>query len=188
MLDSTRPKKKEIKNLISELVKKSIPKKEIFNEVKNKFPDGSQDFIARETASYISQEYKNKYRYHAYLLTAILIISLIFTIINAPTYRYELQNIFFRTFQVAAVIISVFFVNGFLKFKLWYYTTAVSYISLILFVFVYYWLVYPFSNILLLSSINTIATLIYLVLLRKGLFPNINFFGNVKKVNGEYEF
>lgn len=188
MFDSTAPKKKEIRNLISELVNKTISKKEIYNEVTNKFPDGNRDFIAREIASYITDEVKNKFRYPAYLLTAILIIELITMAINPLTYKNEFYNIYLITFQIAVVIISVFFINGFLKFKLWYYTTAVSYLSLCLLIVAYNWIARPHSSMLLLTSIYTIITLIYLIFLRKGLFPNINFFGNVKKHNGEYEF
>ena len=186
MFDRVNPSKEVIKS-ISELIDKSVPKSEIFHQVSSKFPQCDKGAIAKGIASFIGEDVKRKYKIHSYLLAIFVIVSILSLSIS-PLNPTNYSATYYWVLRIFVSAISILFIVGFLRFKLFYYTTAVSIYSFYLLTMVYLWLVYPISFILILSSISNMVTLIYLYLLRKQVFPNIDFWGNVKKENGYYIF
>lgn len=187
MFDRTRiPKEVEI--FISDSIKNGIPKNEIFSQIKSQHPNYFEDDIAKIIASFIDDDVKKKNVIHSYILTTLVIASLIFMFTNSATLAPQAMQIYQLTLQIFAGIASVFFIIGFLRFKLFYYTTAVSLYSLVMLRVIYNLFAYTISLLLIVSSIGIVLTLLYLILIRKLLFPNINFWGNVIKENGNYKF
>ena len=187
MFDKTNPTKAVIGD-IADLTNRSIPKMEIFQQMKLKYPQYDQDSIAKGIASFIPENIKKKYRIHSYLLSLFVLIGIIFSLIIPYLPRTNLSPILFWIGRVIVLIIAIFFVNGFLRFKLFYYTTAVSLYSIYLLLVIYNLLVYPITTILLISQIGIVVTFMFLYLLRKQIFPNIGLWGNVLKENGNYKF
>ena len=186
MFDKVNPSK-EVMNSISELIYQSVPKSEIFSQVKSKYPNYDQGVIAKGIASFIGEDVKRKYKIHSYLLSVFVIISTLSWSISPLTLN-NYSPVFYWILRAVISLISILFIVGFLRFKLFYYTTAVSIYSINLLSLVYLWLAYPISSILVISSVGNIITLIYLYLLRKQIFPSIDYWGNVKEKNGNYVF
>ena len=187
MIDKINPSKNVLRS-ISELISKNVPKQEIFLKVKLNHPELNDDVIARGIASFIPEDVKNKYRIHSYLLSLIVIINAIFSLLVPNPSRTDSQFILSWGVKVIFIIIVIFFINGFLRFKLFYYSTAVSLYSLYLLMVIYNFIVYPISAIFLIVQIGIVLTFLFLYLLRKQIFPNIGFWGNVIKENGSYKF
>ena len=188
MFDSTLPQR-DLTGTISRMIKNAVPKDEIFSSIRNRYPEYHPDFIAKNVSAVVSEETKQKNKIPVYLLVVSIIIAVGFsllTLISAPPQKSAalvwVVTVFFY-------IICIFFIAGFLRYKLAYFTTAVSLYSLFLFLEIHGWIIYPFSSILVLRMLDVVLTLLFLVLLRKSIFPNINFWGNVKKgVNKNYIF
>ncbi len=187
MFDSTKPSK-QIMNLISGLIAKQISKQEIFRQVAEENPALNHDSIAIALSSIIKSEEKRKYKFHAYVLSLLFLVNIIFVLLLMPQRHGDSSLIFYWIGRIFVLFLSFLFINGFLHFKLWWYTTAISYYSLWVILIIYYWFTFPLSNILIISSISTIVLFLYLYFLRMKLFPNINFWGKVIKVNGKYLF
>ncbi len=187
MFDRTNPSKVVMQS-ISELIDKKIPKSEVLAQVKSKHPELLEDSIAKGIASFIPVSIKKKFRFHSYLLSLFVLIKIIFILIIPYQQKNDLSLIFLWSGRIIAVIIAIFFINGFLRFKLFYYTTAVTLYSLFLLSVIYNLIAYPISLILVISQIGTIVTFLFLYILRKQLFLNIDLWGNVLKENGIYKF
>lgn len=187
MFDSTSLNK-DVMNTISDLIKSSLSKEEVFQETISKYPHYDQESIAKGITAFISSNVKEKYKIHAYILSLFLLVSLFFAFISPPHRTDTISLIFYWSGRLIFLVIAIYFIRGFINAKLWYYTTAISYYSLYILVIAYNWFVFPFSIQLILSTGLIITTFIYLYLLRSKMFPNINFWGNVKKVEGKYIF
>ncbi len=187
MFDRTRIPK-EVEKFISDSIKNGIPKNEIFSQIKSQHPEYFEDDIAKKIAAFIDDDVKKRNVVHSYILTLLLIISFIFLIIKPITVAPLGLQIFFWSLKIIFGIIALFFIVGILRFKLFYYTTLVSLYSFYLLIVIYNLISYPISLLLVIYSIGTVLTLIYLILIRKRLFPNINFWGNVNKENSNYKF
>jgi uncharacterized membrane protein len=187
MLDKTRIPK-EIENFISDSIKNGVPKSEIFAQVKSKYPNYNEDSIAKKIAAYIEEDAKRGNVIHSYNLAALFFVSLITTFASSYTSLSSVLQIYNLVWKIIIGIICLFFIIGFLRFKLFYYTTAVSIYTLYLIWVIYNLIIYPISLLLIVWSIGIVLTLLYLILIRKRLFPNINFWGNVIKENGNYKF
>lgn len=188
MFDSTVPKKDVIET-ISRMIKNAVPKDEIFSSVKNRYSGFNPDALALRISAFVSDEIKRKNKLPVYLLVASMIVDMFFgllTLINMPP-----QKLITAVWVLSALfyVVHILFIVGFLRYKLAYFTTAVSLYSLFLFLVIHGWIVYPFSGMLVLQTLDVVFTLLFLALLRKSIFPNINFWGNVKKgVNKNYIF
>ncbi len=183
MFDETVEKKqrKEVWAAISEMHKNSISKSEIFNQLSDKYPDFPKDTLAKNISSFITEKVKYENRIPVYLLVASVLISIFFGVIN---FTFIVQKEYFVISLTAALIIwclMILFAQGFYKYKLFYYTTAVSLYSLLIPYSVFVILFVRTSGNLLLELIITIINLLFIYLLRANIFPNINFWGNVKK-------
>lgn len=187
MFDRTRIPK-DVEKFISDSLINGIPKNEIFSQIKSQHPDYFEDDIAKKIASFIDDDVKKKNVIHSYILATLVIVNLIFMFTNSATLAPQAFQIYHLTLQIFVGIASVFFIIGFLRFKLFYYTTAVSLYSLVIWIVIYNLIAYPISLLLIVSSIGTVLTFLYLILIRKRLFQNINFGGNVIKENGDYKF
>lgn len=187
MIDKTRVPK-IVEKFISDSINNGVPKSEIFFQVKSQHPQYSDDDIAKKIASFINEDVKKSNAIHTYILATLVIISIIFAFTNSYTSAHKELQIFDMVWKIIIGIIGLFFIIGFLRFKLFYYTTAVSLYSLYLLWVIYLLLTYPISLLLIIFSIGTVLTLLYLIMIRKRLFPNINFGGNVIKENGNYKF
>jgi hypothetical protein len=187
MFDKTNSSKDVMKS-ISESINNSVPKIEIFQQMKSKYPQCDQDAIAKDIASFISEDVKRNNVIHSYILSFFVVISIIFVFITPSLYTLQVAKIFDWSWRIIIGILAIYFIIGFIQFKLFYYTTAVSLYSLYLLLIIYNLLVYPITSILIISSVGTIITFIYLYLLRNRIFPNIDLWGKVKKENGIYKF
>lgn len=187
MIDKTNPSK-EVEKYISDSIKSGVSKNEIYSQVKSKYPTYDDDSIAKKIASYIKEDVKKRNVIHTYILAIFVIISLVFGFITPSFYSSQTMQIYVWSWRIILGIIAIFFIIGFLQFKLFYYTTAVSLYSLYLVLLVYNLFVYPISLLLVISSVGTVITFIYLYLLRKRIFPNISLWGTVLKENGIYKF
>ena len=187
MFDKTNPTK-EVLSYISDLINHSVPKMEIFQQMKSKYPQYDQDSIAKGIASFISEDVKRKNVIHSYFLALFVVISLFFVFITPSMFTLQIVKIIDWGWKTIFGIVAIYFIIGFIRFKLFYYTTAVSLYSFYLLLLVYNLLVYPVTFILIISSIGTVITFIYLYILRRHIFPNIDLWGKVKKENGNYKF
>lgn len=187
MFDRTRIPK-DVEKFISDSLINGIPKNEIFSQIKSQHPDYFEDDIAKKIASFIDDDVKKKNVIHSYILAVLLVVSLIFLSIKPITVTLLGLQIFFLFLKIFFGIIALFFIIGILRFKLFYYTTLVSLYSFYLLTVIYNLISYPISLLLVVYSVGTVLTLLYLILIRKRLFPNINFWGNVIKENGDYKF
>lgn len=183
MFDETVEKKqrKEVWEAISEMHKNSISKFEIFNQLSGKYPDFPKDTLAKSISSFITEKVKYENRIPVYLLVASVIISIFFGVIN---FSFIVQKEYFVITLMAALIIwclMILFAQGFYKYKLFFYTTAVSLYSLLIPYSVLVILFVRTSGNLVLELLITIINLLFIYLLRANIFPNINFWGNVKK-------
>lgn len=134
MFDETVEKKqrKEVWEAISEMHKNSISKSEIFNQLSDKYPDFPKDTLAKSISSFITEKVKYENRIPVYLLVASVIISIFFGVIN---FSFIVQKEYFVITLMAALIIwclMILFAQGFYKYKLFFYTTAVSLYSLLI--------------------------------------------------------
>ena len=187
MFDSTFLDKKVMKS-IAEMIDRSVPKNEIYQNIILEYPHHDHDYIAKGIASFISDDIKSKNRIHSYILSILVILSLNFSLIASPNHTFTKSQIPFWGAAIIYFILTLFLVNGILRFKLAYYTTAVSYYSFWILNIILVCLFIPFSFIILLATDGIIITYLYIYLLRKHIFPNIDFWGNVKKENGDYIF
>lgn len=187
MFDRTKISK-EVEKFISDSINNGIPKSEIFSQVKSKHPEYLEEDIAKKIASFINEEVKKSNVIHSYILSALVLVSIIFAFTNSYTLAPKGLQIFYIVLKITIGIIALFFIVGFLRFKLFYYTTAVSLYTFYLILVIYNLIAYPISSLLIVWSIGIVLTLLYLILIRKRLFPNIYFGGNVIKENGNYKF
>ncbi|MEW6196758.1 MAG: hypothetical protein AB1521_16550 [Bacteroidota bacterium] len=187
MIDKTNPSK-EVEKYISDSITSGVPKNEIYSQVKSKYPAYDDDSVAKKIASYIKEDVKKRNVIYTYILAIFVIISLVFSFITPSFYSSQAMQIYDWSWRIIVGIIAIFFIIGFLQFKLFYYTTAVSLYSLYLVLLLYNFFVYPISLLLIISSVGTVVTFVYLYLLRKRIFPNISLWGTVIKENGIYKF
>ncbi|MEW5843109.1 MAG: hypothetical protein AB1775_07580 [Bacteroidota bacterium] len=188
MFDATVPKKDVIET-ISRMIKNAVPKEEIFSSVKNRYSEFNPDVLALRISAFVSDEIKSKYKLPVYLLVVSMIVDMVFGLLSLISMPPKKLVAAVWVVSVLFYIISILFIAGFLRYKLTYFTTAVSLYSLFLLLVIHGWIVYPFSGMLVLQTLDVVLTLLFLVLLRKSIFPNINFWGNVKKgVNKNYIF
>lgn len=187
MFDSTFLDKKVLKS-ISEMIDKSVPKNEIYQSIIKEYPHHDHDNVAKGIASFINDEIKSKNKIHSYILSVLIILTLNFSLIISPNYNPAIPKVVYWGATIIVFSLTVLLVNGILRFKLSYYTTAVSYYSFWILYIIFVCFFVPFTIILLSVIIGIIVTYFYLYLLRKQIFPNINFWGNVKKENGKYIF
>lgn len=117
----------------------------------------------------------------------MLITSLIiWYITHLVSFFYNTNNKEIIKIPVIIIIVTVFstileflWVYGFIKFKLFAYTTAISLWSLNIICFFIYFL-YNINGMTIFDLIYISIILIFLQLLRNALFPEINFWGNVR--------
>ncbi|MBS3946585.1 MAG: hypothetical protein KGZ42_13860 [Melioribacter sp.] len=187
MFDRTKISK-EVEKFISDSINNGIPKSEIFSQVKSQHPEYVEEDIAKKISSFINEDVKKSNAIHSYILSALVIVSIFFAFTNSYTFAPQRLQIFYMVWKIIIGIIALFFIIGFLRFKLFYYTTAVSLYTFYLILVIYNLIAYSISLLLIVWSIGIVLTLIYLILIPKRLFPNVNFGGNVIKENGNYKF
>ncbi|MCX6168117.1 MAG: hypothetical protein NTX65_02170 [Ignavibacteriales bacterium] len=187
MFDSTFLDKKVMKS-IAEMIDKSVPKNEIYQHIIKEYPNHDHDYIAKGIASFINDNIKSKNKIHSYILSIFVILSLNFCLILFPNYAPTISKVVYWGTAIIYFILTLFLVNGILRFKLAYYTTAVSYYLFWILSIIFVWLFIPFTIMHILLTIGIMITYLYIYLLRKHIFPNIDFWGNVKKEKGNYIF
>ena len=173
---------------IAEMIDKSIPKNEIYQHIITEYPNHDHDYIAKGIASFINDDIKSKNKIHSYILSIFVILSLNFSLILYPNYAPTIPKVVYWGTAIIYFILTLSLVSGILRFKLAYYTTAVSYYLFWIISIIVVWLFIPFSLIMLLVTIGIIITYLYIYLLRKHVFSNIDFYGNVKKESNNYIF
>jgi hypothetical protein len=171
---------KSVMNVIERMFSNSVSKADIFNNLKYSYIRFTPESLAVKISSFITPEIKKKNRIPVYILAVVLIIRLCFSIVNFISFP---QIRFIAIHWIVSIIIwsiTIMFLIGFLRYKLSYYTAAVSiYTFIVLFA-----AIKMFNQngiMILLNLLCEVLTLIFLVLLRKRLFPNINLFGHVRK-------
>ena len=178
MIDKVTISDKAILDSIPQLIQKTGSKTEVFNQLKESLPSYQLSSLARRVAAFTTDDAKKQNRFPVYLLILLTLINFLQGILNytANAKYYSIEHLIF---VIIASIIYVLFLYGFVRIKLFAFTTAVSLYSIGLVLSLYNLYFHPHS-IQTLGFIGNIITIIFLHLLRKKIFPEITFWGSVK--------
>jgi len=178
MIDKVTVTDKAILDSIPQLIQKTGSKTEVFNQIKKSLPGYQLSSLAKRIAAFTTDDTRKQNRIPVYLLILLTLINFLQGILNyAGNARY--YSIEQLIFVIIASIIYVLFIYGFVRIKLFAFTTAVSLCTIGLVLSLYNLFYHPHS-IQTLNFIGNIITLIFLHLLRKKILPEITFWGSVK--------
>ena len=180
MFDTVSVYDKSILKSIPRMIEETGSKTEVYNRLKDKIPEYQNNSLARRIAACTTDEMKKKFSIAVYLLVLLCSIYAISELSSLyVTFKHDLFT--FPVIFVTSLIVglTLAFIWGFLKYKLFAYTTAISLCSLS-FISITINLFYTPDLQTAVSFIHTIITITFLHFLRKNLFPEITFWGNVR--------
>lgn len=180
MFDTISVYDKSILKSIPRMIRETGSKTEVYNRLKDKIPEYQNNSLARRIAAYTTDEIQKKFRTPVYILVLLCAIYAISELGSLyVTFKHNLLA--FPVLFVAALILglTIVFIFGFLKYKLFAYTTAISLCSLS-FISIAINLFFTPDLQTAVSFVHTIITIMFLHFLRKNLFPEITFWGNVR--------
>jgi hypothetical protein len=179
MFDVTVPDKNVMDN-IARMMNNSVSKADIFNSLKYNYIQFTQESLAVKISSFIASEVKQKFKIPVDLLAAVITIRLFSSIVSflsSPQLKFSLLH---WVIAIAVWSVILILMTGILRYQLSSYSRAISLYSIVILLEVIRHVSQP-SPLGFLDLIGEILILIFLLLLRKKIFPNINLWGHVLK-------
>lgn len=180
MFDTVSVVDKSVLKEIPDMVRECGSKMEVYNRLKDKIPGYQNNSLARRIAAVTTEETRSKNKIPVLLLILQTVISVIFAIANLI--KFVPANMFTTPILIIAalyLIVTALFIYGYASCKLFVYSTAISLYSLSVAVTLALMLFKPETKTAI-SLFSSAIILVFLTLLRKSIFPEITFWGNVK--------